>query len=48
MSNLFETTTEPAGDTCAAGGGVCTYGGVKLETGEDANTNGILDDPEVT
>ena len=32
----------------AAWGGVCTFGGVKLETGVDANANGVLDDPEVT
>ncbi len=32
----------------AAWGGVCTFGGVKLETGIDGNGNGVLDDPEVT
>ncbi|MBU1244547.1 hypothetical protein KJ612_15205, partial [Myxococcota bacterium] len=32
----------------AAWGGVCTFGGVKLETGVDLNANGTLDDPEVT
>src|SRR5687768_3171600 len=37
---LTKTTTEPAGVNC-------TYGGTKIETGIDANNNGILDNTEV-
>lgn len=34
--------------TNAAWGGVCPFGGVKLETGVELNANGVLDDPKVT
>ncbi len=40
-SNLLRATN-------AAWGGVCIYGGVKLETGVDTNANGVLDTTEVT
>jgi alpha-tubulin suppressor-like RCC1 family protein len=40
-SNLLRATN-------AAWGGVCAFGGVKLDTGVDLNANGVLDDAEVT
>jgi hypothetical protein len=40
LSALIKTTTEPAGSNC-------TNGGTKIETGLDANTNGILDLSEI-
>jgi hypothetical protein len=40
LSSLIKTTTEPAGANCASGG-------VKVETGIDANSNGVLDAAEI-
>lgn len=40
LNALIKTTTEPAGANC-------TNGGTKIETGLDANSNGILDNSEV-
>jgi hypothetical protein len=40
LSSLIKTTTEPAGANCATGG-------VKVETGIDANSNGVLDAAEI-
>jgi len=40
VSTLIRTTSDPSGANC-------TYGGVKFETGADANANGVLDDAEV-
>ena len=40
LNALVKTTAEPAGANC-------TYGGTKVETGLDANSNGILDIGEV-
>ena len=40
LNALIKTTTEPAGVNC-------TNGGTKIETGLDANSNGILDISEV-
>jgi hypothetical protein len=40
QSTLFKTTTEIAGSNCLTGG-------IKLEAGLDANTNGILDAGEI-
>jgi hypothetical protein len=40
LNALIKTTTEPAGSNC-------TNGGTKIETGLDANGNGILDVSEV-
>jgi hypothetical protein len=40
LNALVKTTAEPAGANC-------TYGGTKVETGLDANSNGILDAAEV-
>jgi hypothetical protein len=37
---LINTSTEPAGANC-------TYGGTKIETGLDANNNGVLDAGEI-
>jgi hypothetical protein len=37
---LINTSTEPAGANC-------TYGGTKIETGLDANSNGVLDAGEI-
>jgi OmcA/MtrC family decaheme c-type cytochrome len=39
-SSLVKTSVEPAGTNC-------TWGGVKIETGLDANGDGVLDDSEV-
>jgi len=39
-ATLVRTSAEPSGANC-------TYGGVKFETGADANANGVLDDAEV-
>lgn len=41
LNSLVRTTAEPAGANC-------TYGGVKFESGLDANKNGLLDNNEVT
>ena len=38
---LIKTTSEVAGDNCQ-------YGGFRLETGSDTNSNGILDTDEIT
>ena len=40
VNALIKTTTEPAGSNC-------TNGGTKIETGLDANSNGVLDASEV-
>jgi hypothetical protein len=40
LNALIKTTTEPAGSNCA-------NGGTKIETGLDANSNGVLDASEV-
>ena len=40
LNALIKTTTEPAGANC-------TNGGTKIETGLDANSNGVLDAGEV-
>lgn len=40
LNSLIKTTTEPAGSNCSAGG-------VKVETGIDANGNGVLDASEI-
>ena len=40
LTALIKTTTEPAGANCATGG-------TKIETGLDANNNGVLDIAEV-
>jgi hypothetical protein len=40
LNALIKTTTEPAGSNCA-------NGGTKIETGLDANNNGVLDASEV-
>ena len=40
LNALIKTTTEPAGTNC-------TNGGTKIETGLDANANGVLDASEV-
>jgi hypothetical protein len=40
LNALIKTTTEPAGSNCA-------NGGTKIETGLDANSNGVLDTSEV-
>jgi hypothetical protein len=40
LNALIKTTTEPAGSNC-------TNGGTKIETGLDANSNGVLDAIEV-
>ncbi|MFM1828891.1 MAG: hypothetical protein RL624_1132 [Bacteroidota bacterium] len=40
LNSLIKTTTEPAGSNCSAGG-------VKVETGIDANSNGVLDASEI-
>jgi hypothetical protein len=40
LNALIKTTAEPAGANC-------TYGGTKIETGLDANMNGVLDAGEI-
>ena len=40
LNALIKTTTEPAGANC-------TNGGTKIETGLDANSNGVLENSEV-
>ncbi len=40
LNALINTTTEPAGANCA-------NGGTKIETGLDANANGVLDAGEI-
>lgn len=40
LNALIKTTTEPAGSNCA-------NGGTKIETGLDANANGVLDASEI-
>ncbi len=41
FDSLVRTTNEPAGDNCQ-------FGGVAIEYGLDTNTNGVLDDDEIT